>query len=130
MSIIAKVVKGALALDQKVQVVVRKGAHALASAAFKRAQGTEDNALAYAESKMLQLERLRASKADMLYRQHKVAMTQLHEGIDAELELVDGRKQQQLGKAAQERAGAVAWHNTAIRADVAAEAARKAAEQL
>jgi hypothetical protein len=130
MSIIATVVKAALVLDQKVQAGVHKFAHAVASDYFQRAVDTENNAVLDAENKQLQLERLRASKAALLIKQHKAAMTRLHEGIDNELELVDGRKSQMLSKAKQERSSAVAWQSTAIRSDVAAEAARKAAEQL
>lgn len=130
MSIIATVVKGALALEQQVQACVRTGAHQLATQYFGRAVETENHAIAEAEDKQLKLERLRASKADLLIRQHKQAMIRLHEGIDNELELVDGRKSQLLSKAKQERSTAASWQSTAIRADVAAEAARKAAEQL
>lgn len=130
MSVISTIVKSALALDQKVQAGVHTVAHKLASLNFKQAQITEEDAISDAENKALQLERLRASKAAALVQQHKQALKRMHESVDNELELVDGRKAQALGKATQYRAVAAYWQSTAIRSDLAAEAARKATAQL
>lgn len=130
MSIIAKVVKGALALDQKWQALVHTVAHSRASDYFQYSQDTEDKALAAAEYSSLQVERRRSAGAALLIKRHKEAMIRLHEDADNALDLIDGRKSQQLSKAAQQRAHAADYQSTAIRADVAAEAARKAAEQL
>ena len=130
MSIISTVVKGALALDQKVQAGVHKVAHAVATSYFKRSQNTENNALEDSEKASLRVERDRALAAARMIRRHKAELTQLHASADNTLELIDGRKAQMLAKAAQERAAAAVWQGTAIASDVAAEAARKAAEQL
>jgi methyl coenzyme M reductase beta subunit len=130
MSIISTVVKGALSLDQKVQGVVHKVAHSVATAYFKRSQTTEENALENAENQSLALERRRAQAAADLLAAQKKALIRLHEGFDNELDLVDGRKTMMLGQAAQQRAAAVDWQSTAICADLAAENARKAAGQL
>lgn len=130
MSIIATVVKGALALDQQVQAGIHKLAHAVASAYFKRSQATEEHAIENAEKQSLALERRRAEAAAAMLAAHKKALIRLHEGFDNELDLVDGRKILMLGQAAQQRAAAVDWQSTAICADLAAENARKAAAQL
>lgn len=130
MSIIAVVVKGALALDQQVQALVHKVAHGRASSYFQQSVDTEEQAIEAAEFTSLQVERERAAGAALLIKRHKEAMTRLHEAADNKLDLVDGRKQQMLGKAVQQRQAAVGWQGTAIRADLAGEAARKAAEQL
>lgn len=130
MSIIAKVVKAALAVDQKVQCVVRNGAQFLATRSFEEAGKVEAQALALAEESSINLERVRAKRASELIAKHKAAMIRLHEGIDAEQDLVDGRKVQELGRAAQHWNNAALWQDTSIKAQLAAEAARRAAEQL
>lgn len=130
MSIIATVVKAALVVDQRVQAVVHKIAHDRASWYFKTSQDTVDDAAVQTEYAQLQVERNRAAGAALLIRRHKEAMIRLHEDADNKLDLIDGRKQQLLGKASQQRAAAAGWQSTAIKADMAAEAARKAAEQL
>lgn len=130
MSIIAKVVKGTLALDQKVQALVRKVAHSRASDYFQYSQDTTDKAQAAAEYCALQVERRRSAGAALLIKRHKEAMIRLHEDADNQLDLIDGRKSQQLSKAAQQRAHAADWQATSIRADVAAAAAQSASEQL
>jgi hypothetical protein len=130
MSIIATVVKGALVLDQKVQAGVHKLAHSVASAYFKRSQTTEESAIENAETQSLRLESRRVDALAALHAKHKQELIRLHEGFDNELDLVDGRKLQLLGLASQQRAAAVHWQGTAICADLAAEAARKASEQL
>lgn len=130
MSIIATVVKGALVLDQKVQAVVHKLAHSMASDYFKWSQNTENKAIEEAEAAMLRVERDRAAGAALLIKRHKESMIRLHASADGTLELIDGRKAQMLAKAAQQRQTATACQGTAIRADLAGEAARKAAEQL
>lgn len=130
MSIIAAVVKGALALDQQVQALVHKVAHGRASSYFQQSVTTEEQAIEAAEQGALRVERERAASAALMITRHLQALKRLHQDADNRLDLVDGRKQQVLGKAAQQRQAAVAWQGTAIRADLAAEAARKAAEQL
>lgn len=130
MSMIATVVKAALALDQKVQGLVGKGAHALASRNFKASVETTDAAQSAAEEAILGLERSRAKRAAALHEQFKASLIRLHEGVDASIELVEGRKQQVLGKAKQYVETAAMWQATSINAQVASENARKAAEQL
>lgn len=130
MSIIATVVKGALALDQKVQGLIGKGAHALASRSFTASETVEALAIVQTEDAILKLERTRAQRAAALHEQFKRSLIQLHEGVDAQIELVEGRKYQWLAKAKQHKQNAVAWQGTSINAQVAAENARKAAQQL
>lgn len=130
MSVIATVVKAALALDQKVQGIVSKGAHALASRNFQAGETVEALALVQTEDAILKLERDRAKRSAALHAQFKASLIQLHAGVDAAIELAEGRKVQWLGKAAQHKQNAAQWQATSISAQVAAENARKAAEQL
>lgn len=130
MSVIATVVKAALALDQKVQGLIGKGAHALASRNFRACSETILQAHRAAEDAILALEQSRAKRAAALHEQYRTSLIRLHEGIDASIELAEGRKEQTLGKADQHRNNAAMWQATSITAQVAAENARKAAEQL
>lgn len=130
MSMIAIVVKAALSLDQKVQGLKAKGAHALASRNFTAGETVEALALVQTEDAILKLERARSARAMALIKQHKQALIELHEGVDAEIELAEGRKTQWLGKAKQHKQTSVAWQGTSIKAQVAAENARKAAAVL
>lgn len=130
MSIIATVVKAALALEQKVQGVIGKGAHELASRSFNHASRVEHLAVLQAVDDALAAERLRAKRAADLHAAFKAQLIKLHNSVDQELDLIDGRKQQELARAAQCRDNAGSWQGTAIQAQVAAENARKAAEQL
>lgn len=130
MSMIATVVKAALALDQKVQGLIGKGAHALASRNFQASTDTTTQAHEAHEDAVLALEQSRAKRAAALHEQYRASLIRLHEGIDAGIELAEGRKEQVLGKAKQLRNNAVVWQATSIAAQVAAENARKAAEQL
>lgn len=130
MSMIAIVVKAALALDQQVQSLIGKGAHALASRNFQAGEEAEALALVDAEDSILKLERQRAARAAALHAQFKASLINLHAGVDASIELAEGRKVQALGKAKQHRQNAALWQATSINAQVAGENARKAAEVL
>lgn len=130
MSTIATIVKAALALEQKIQGLIGTGAHALASRSFDHATRVEHLAVLQAVDDSLAAERLRAKRAADLHAAFKAQLSKLHSSVDQELDLIDGRKQQELARAAQYRDNAGTWQGTAIQAQVAAEAARKAAEQL
>lgn len=130
MSIIATVVKAALAVDQKVQGGVSKVAHLFATRNFDEAGKVESLAIVKAGDTAIKLERVRAQRAADLIAAHKKAMIRLHEGIDAELDLVDGRKAQEMGRARQYRNNAAVWQGASIKAQLSAEAARRAAAQL
>ncbi len=130
MTIIATVARAVLAIEQKVQGLVAVHARATCHRNFDKAIQLDTEALADAEDCTLSLEQHRAKKAAALHEAYRASLIKLHEGVDASIELVHQRKLQAHAAANQRRAAAGTWLQTEIKADKAAEAARKAAEQL
>lgn len=130
MSIIATAAKLALSLEQKVQVFAGKVTHEAASRQFNKAGEVEARSIVETEQSQLKLERRRAQVAANMIAAHKAALIRMHSAFDEELELVDGRKVQAMSKANQHRHDAGQYQALSIKAQTAAEAARKAAEQL
>lgn len=130
MSAITKVVVAVLALDQKVQALIGKGAHALAGKAFTQGDAVLAAAKADSEASFKHLEALRKARLTKLLARQKAELIALHVGIDDAHDLNDARYQQELAAAQQRKKTAAGWHNTAARASINAEKARKATQQL
>lgn len=130
MSALTKVVVVVLALDQKVQALIGKGASALAGKAFAKGDAVLAASLKETTATANHLEALRKVRLVKLQAKHKAELIALHEGIDNAHDLNDGRHQQEIEAAKQRKRNAAALHNTAAKASVNAEKARKAVRQL
>lgn len=130
MSAITKVVVAVLALDQKAQALIGKGAHALAGKAYAKGDAVLAAAKSDSAATAAHLEALRKARITKLQARHKAELIALHEGIDSALDLNDARYQQELDAAQQRKRAAAGWHNTAARASINADKARKAVQQL
>lgn len=130
MSAITKIVKVLLVLDKKIQTTIGTGAVALAGKAFAKGDAVYLQAFQAAIEQAEHLEGLRKVRLQKLQARHKAELVQLHEGIDAALELNDSRQAQELAASKQRKKDAANWHNTAARAAVSVTKADKAIKQL
>ena len=130
MSIITSVVKSALVLEQRVQAVISKYSHTTAGRVYDKAGKVETTAESEAKANALALERLRAKRAASMIARHKLELTNLHENIDAQIDLNDGRRLQELAHATQLRFTAGEWERRALDAKGVAEKARQAGDRL
>lgn len=130
MSAITKVVVAVLAFDQKVQAMIGKGAYALAGKAFAKGDAVLAAAKADSEASFKHLEALRKARLTKLLARQKAELNALHEAITMAHDLHDARYQQELNSAQQRKRAAAGWHNTAVRASINADKARKAVQQL
>lgn len=130
MSIITSVVKSALVLEQRVQAVISKYSHNTAGRMYNKAGTVEALANVEAHDTSVSLERLRAKRAASMIARHKLELTNLHENIDAQIDLNDGRRLQELAHATQLRFTAGEWERRALDAKGVAEKARQAGDRL
>lgn len=130
MSAITKIVVVVLALDQKVQALIGKGAHALAGRSYAQGDAVLAAANKDRNATAKHLEVLRKGRITKLLARHKAELISLHEGIDSALNLNDSRFQQEVAASQQRKRNAAALHNTAAKASINAEKARKAVQQL
>lgn len=130
MSIITSAVKGALVLEQRVQAVISKYSNNSAGRVYNKARKAEAAAESEAKANEHSLERLRAKRAASMIARHKQELTNLHQNIDAQIDLNEGRRLQELAHVNQLLIDAGKWACRALSAKTVAEKARQAGDQL